>query len=284
MVRRSDYYEACLKLNGRAQDSPIHGSQAANLYCLAAFARERNIDTLITGEHADSLFLGFGHFFRDFPEGTPEYLAAITGLEPDRKLRYVTADSRDPSTLSIELLARLGISDGEYTRAVAGALDARRRAFEPLAARFGLPSLQQLGGQIDSGVNWRETCLPVMRSLPGCRILCPFYDSEMIRFALRLPPEWLYRDGQTKYFLRHLLKKRTRLECAKRPAALSPLRFWRLLPSLREYASMCADLRPLYRSISRRNGAQLGLLYNDVSRIAGLAVWMKSHGLRVRAH
>jgi asparagine synthetase B (glutamine-hydrolysing) len=282
LIGRSDHYEACLKLNGRVQDSPVHGLQAANLCCLAAFARERGINTLITGEHADSLFLGFGHYFHDFPAATEDYLTATALLAPELKLRYLASKSTEPSALSSELLACLGVPRDEYARATGAALDVRRRTFEPLVSRLSLANLQQLGGQIDGGVGWREMCLAVMRAVPGCRVLCPFYDSEMIRFALRLPPEWLYRDGQTKYFLRHLLRKRAGLDRAKRPAALSPLRFWRLLPSLAEYAGMCADLRPLFHRISVRNAARFGALYNDVAMIASLAVWMKSHGLNVR--
>jgi hypothetical protein len=183
------------------------------------------------------------------------------------------------SPLSAELLAAVGVPTADYSRSVNELIAARRQRFAPFAAATPLPTLQQLRGQIDGGAAWREILLAVMRALPGCRVLCPFFDSEMIRFALRLPPEWIYRDGQTKYFLRRLLKANTGLECPKRPAALSPLRFWRLIPNLREYSAVSRHLQPLYRRLIFRNGLKYGGLYNELAMLAGLGIWIKSHRL-----
>lgn len=276
-IHRRDYYQAFLHTNDRLQDTVIHGVQAHNLYCLSRFAIARGIDVVITGEHADSLFLGFGHFFRGLPPGLQEYREAIARAGKEEKLDRLAGGAPKPSALSRELLAALGVSTSEYLRYVEAYVATRRRLFEPLLLSAPLPKLQQLGGQIDGGVGWREICLPIMRAFPGCRVLCPFYDSDVIRFALRLPSEFIFRDGQTKYFLRQLLKTLTGLECPKRPAALSPLRYWRAVPHRRECTAMSPSLRALYFRLLARNILQKGALYNDVAKIAGLGIWMASH-------
>lgn len=282
-IGRSAYYRAFLQLNASVQDAVVHSSQTQNLYCLTAFARERGIDTVITGEHADSLFLGFGHFFNGLPPGAKEYRAAIAALTPEQKLDRVAAKPPALSPFGAEVLRALGIPEADYRRWVNEQVAARRLRFAPFAATIPLPTLQQLGGQIDGGAAWREICLAVMRAMPGSRVLCPFFDSEMIRFALRLSPEWIFRDGQTKYFLRRLLKANTGLECPKRPAALSPLRFWRLLPNLREYSAVSPSLAPLYRRLTFQNGLKKGAMYNEMAMAAALGVWTKSHRLSAPA-
>jgi hypothetical protein len=121
-----------------------------------------------------------------------------------------------------------------------------------------------------------------MRALPGCRILCPFFDSDVVKFALRLPPGLKYRDGQTKYFLRQLLKTKTGFERPKRPAALSPLRFWRILPDPGEYFAVSDGLQSLYRRLTLKNLRRSGALYNELARVAALGIWLKSHRLAAR--
>jgi asparagine synthetase B (glutamine-hydrolysing) len=280
-IGRAHYYRAFKALNAKSQDAAVHSSQTQNLFCLAEFARKQEIHTLISGEHADSLFLGFGHFFKDFPADLKGYLDAISHLTVKDKLDWVVGRP-DITRLTREILKAFGIPRGEFDRCIHEVFAARRRCFEPLAPLVDMPTLQQLAGQIDGGVGWREIGLPVMRAFPGCRILCPFFDSDVVKFALKLPPDLKYRDGQTKYFLRQLLKTKTGFERPKRPAALSPLRFWRILPDPGEYFAVSGGLRSLYRRLTLQNLRRSGALYNELARVAALGIWLKSHHLAAR--
>src|SRR5207253_1367995 len=62
MLERPDHFAAVLALNSSAQDQPCLTMQAFNLWSLIHSVSAR-CHTFMTGEHADSLFLGFGHFF-----------------------------------------------------------------------------------------------------------------------------------------------------------------------------------------------------------------------------
>ena len=121
--------------------------------------------------------------------------------------------------------------------------------------------------------------LAVMRALPGCKLWCPFYDPEIIRFALRLPRNLIFNEGQTKYLLRRVLKAATGLERPKRPASMSPMRFWRLLPNLKEYSSVSRCLQKRYFRLLVENVRARGTLSRELTKIGALGVWLGSHHL-----
>jgi asparagine synthase (glutamine-hydrolysing) len=274
---RRDYYQAFAALNSNNQNMPVHLVQAQNLYCLARFALAQGIDSLLMGWGADSLFLGLGHYFNGLPNGRQEYLDAIACLTPPEKLEWVTPRPNEPSPLWKEVLTCLGVSTAAYHHCVDRFVTDRRREMETLAPLHELPKLQQANCLSEVGMSWQLDILSVLRALPEIRILCPFADSEAIRFALRLPPDLLFRDGQTKFLLRDLLQRKTGLSRQKRPASLSPLRFWRFAPRWREYAGMPSSLRRVYRLCTARNMRSKGGSYNELAKLAALGVWMSSH-------
>lgn len=278
-IGRGDYFRAFRKLNSPSQNLAVYHMEAHNLYCLADFARQRGLDTLITGYNADYLFLGLGHFFGGLPQGREEYRRAVSSLSVEEKLKWVVSAPRQSSPQSLKLLEALQVSPSEYSSSVDEVIARRRRLLEPLAGAVTLPTLQQLSGQIDGGIEWQDEhgCLAVMRELPGCNFLSPFYDPEIIRFAFRLPTDLIYDGGKTKYFLRRLLKAATGLERLKRPASMSPIRLWRLLPNLKEHASVSPRLSKLHYQLSIENALKRGSLSRDLSKVAGLGIWLKSH-------
>jgi asparagine synthetase B (glutamine-hydrolysing) len=280
-IGRADYFRAFRELNSASQNSVVHYTEAHNLYSLADFVRQQGIDTVITGYNADYLFLGMGHFFAGFPQGPEEYRQAISRLSFEEKLDRVVASPPQLSRRSSELLDALQVSASDYGLFVDKVIAAQRRLLEPLARVVDLPTLQQLRGQIDGGVEWQDEqgCLAVMRALPGCNLLCPFYDSEIIRFALKLPVNLIFNEGQTKYLLRRVLKALTGLERPKRPASMSPMRLWRFLPNPKEYSSVSQCLRKLYYELSVDNMRKGGTLSRDLTKVAALGVWLKSHQL-----
>jgi asparagine synthetase B (glutamine-hydrolysing) len=280
-IGRADYFRAFRELNSASQNSVVHYTEAHNLYCLTDFAKQQGINTLITGYNADYLFLGLGHFFAGFPPGQEEYQQAISRLSLEEKLERVIGKPPQLSRLSLELLDALRVSPSDYNRFVDEEMAGRRQLLEPFARVVDLPTLQQLRGQINGGLEWQDEqgCLAVMRALPGCNLLCPFYDPEIIRFALRLPRNLIFNEGQTKYLLRRVLKAATGLERPKRPASMSPMRFWRLLPNLREYSSVGRCLQKLYFGLLVDNIRERGTLSRELTKIGALGVWLRSHQL-----
>ena len=120
----------------------------------------------------------------------------------------------------------------------------------------------------------------MMRALPEINLLCPFYDADVIRFALKLPPDLIFRDGQTKYFLRWLFKgwHRTHEGEIRRRSLLCATR---IIPSAREYVRVSPTLRRLYLRSLGRNLLKAGGLYNELARVAALVTWMGSHEVMI---
>lgn len=276
MLARRDHFAAVLALNSRAQDQPCLTMQAFNLWSLvhSVFG---GCKTFMTGEHADSLFLGFGHFFHNFPSETNAYLAAIHALTPDQRLAWV-APKIPVSDLDLGLISALGFAEEDYRRWLDGFSEGRAARLAPFRG-LPFPSIQQLSGQIDGGLAWQRIMLPVTRALSGVRILTPFFDPAVIALALGLAPELRYRDGETKFLLRYLLKKYLGRIMMKKPAAASPVAIWRLLSPRRERLKISPSLRPYYDRLSRANMLSLGRGVNHLLKTASLGVWMGERNL-----
>jgi hypothetical protein len=229
------------------------------------------------GEHADSLFLGFGHFFHGFPPELNAYLAATGSIPQDQRLAWF-APRTAVDEADRELLAALDLPQKEYREWLESVAQSRTARLAPFR-ELHLTSLQQLNGQIDGGLNWQRIILPVVRSVDGVRILTPFFDSAVVALALGLAISLKYRDGKTKFLLRYLLQKHIGRILTKKPAAASPVAIWRILPSQREHSQMSPTLRPYFDRLSRRNTASLGRLVNQHLKVASLGLWMGARNL-----
>ena len=276
-IGRNGYFKAFAELNSGSQNMPVYLSEAHTLYCLSKFAMDRGIGTIIHGWNADFLFLGQGHFFHRFPPDGKAYLDAIARFTPEEKLAWVTPRPAAPSPLSVELLAALGISTGTYQHWVNEFIEWRVGQLKPLAPTLDLPKLQQVCCQLDFGVSWQLEPGAVMQALPGCTLYSPFIDSDLVRLAFQLPTDLFFREGQSKYFLRRLFQAKTGLVRVKRPASLSPLRYWRFVPVPSEFAGISPSLRSLHRRFVARNLVKLGGLYNPLNKLSALGRWMDAH-------
>jgi len=276
MLGRSQHYAAVLALNSRLQDQPCVTMQAFNLWSLVKSVSGR-CRAFMLGEHADSLFLGFGHFFYGFPSELNAYLAAADAIPGDKRLAWVaprtTVDDADR-----ELLSALDLPEREYREWLESIAQSRIARLAPFR-ELHLTSLQQLSGQIDGGLNWQRIILPVTRSVDGVRILTPFFDSAVIALALSLTPSLKYRDGKTKFLLRYILQKHIGRILMKKPAAASPVAIWRILSSRRERLGISPSLQPYYDRLSRRNTLSLGRLVNHHLKVASLGLWMGARNL-----
>ena len=276
MLGRSQHHAAVLALNSRLQDQPCATTQAFNLWSLVRSVSGR-CNAFMLGEHADSLFLGFEHFFYGLPSELNAWLAATDAIPPNQRIAWVaprtTVDEADR-----ELLSALDLPEREYREWLESFAQGRIGRLAPFS-KLHLTSLQQLSGQIDGGLNWQRVVLPVARSIDGVRFLTPFFDSAVVALALSLAPSLKYRDGQTKFLLRHALQKHIGRILMKKPAAASPVAIWRILSSRRERLRISPALQPYYDRLSRRNTVSLGRLVNHQLKVASLGLWMGARNL-----
>jgi hypothetical protein len=151
-----------------------------------------------------------------------------------------------------------------------------------IAARGTLPELQQLLGQTRrSGAGWQNLYLGVEHALSGIHVASIFYDQEMIRFALSLPLDLKYRNGETKFFLRQLLAEETGIRIPGKRAAPNPMRLWMFAPNCGAYVHVVAPLRPVMRRLMMENWRTLGALYQQMLRVLGLGLWMQAQEAQV---
>ncbi|MCO5168029.1 MAG: asparagine synthase-related protein [Planctomycetes bacterium] len=177
----------------RVADGPCSNPASVVFHALAERAAARGARIAITGDHADSLFLGFD-------ERAP--------LPPGWE-RFTTE----------EKLA------AAFTRAV------DRDEWREHAEGVDLLTLRQLPGQRWAGIGWQFSFLPIERST-GLLFVSPFYDIAMIRLGLSLPAALKVPFPVTKPLLRTAGRRLLGRELVKR-ASPSPARLWAgLLPAM----------------------------------------------------
>jgi asparagine synthetase B (glutamine-hydrolysing) len=93
MLDRRKHYAAVLALNSRLQDQPCVTMQAFNLWSFIHSVSGR-CRAFMLGEHADSLFLGFGHFFQGLPSDLNAHLRATDAIPPDQRLQWGRSSPR----------------------------------------------------------------------------------------------------------------------------------------------------------------------------------------------
>ena len=216
------------------------------MFDLAQRAQREGIATLATGDHADALFLGFDHFFSAFPQDSAAYLKATTALDASGKLDHLYPRPRSGPSQGF-LLSLFGTNPADCL-AWDESINAKDRSeMEPFARRFPLHTLQQLGGQTWAGISWQNSFLPVSQAFDDkVEFVSPFFDLEMIRFALSLPLEYKFKNGAAKVLLRRIASRLLGRDVAKR-ASPNPARVWRLMPDLDERRSIPTALRPEIR-------------------------------------
>ena len=279
LITRRKHRAAFRSLNSGSQNAPCPHSQSPGLYWLAKHAAAGGIDRLVTGDHADALFLGFDRFFRGFPQDVDGYTRAVAALDPTERVGRLYAK---PQLLSIqrELLSVFGHSPEQCLEWQVKLYSQDREAMAKWANSTSLPMLQQLDGQIWAGVPWQNIFLPVTQACGGkAEFISPFYDLEMVKFALSLPAEYKFRDGATKALLRTVLERVLNRSIVKR-ASPNPSRIWSLLPSLRDRSAMLPRLRPLYDRLCLRNLRQAGRLSGQIDKTCALGLWLASQRLK----
>ena len=280
LVKGADYRSAFLAINSADQNGPCCHAQTPVLFQLARHALANGSSILATGDHADALFLGFDHFFRGFPKEMEAYRRTISALDTPAKLdRLYSPPSLSPDQEN--LLSVLG-SSGKECMAWEEQLYAKdRKLMSQWVGRAPLHTLQQLSGQIWAGVSWQNIFLPVTCAFNDqVEFVSPFYDLEMVKFALSLPPDYKFRNGATKVLLRDTLYRVLQRSIAKR-ASPAPNRIWRLLPSFKERTMQVSRLRSFYDQLSVRNLFHFGKLWQQLDKVSALSIWLSAQQLKV---
>lgn len=273
VVNHRSHRNAFRALNTRRGNAPCSHAQSPSLACLARKAADLGITHLVTGDHADSLFLGFDSLFKGLPPTTSGYLAAVESLSPADKLaRLYPAQALDPR--DIGLLEALNLSPDSCRQWLASLSATDRDQILPLADEYSLPVLQQLNGQRWAGISWQNIFLPVSLALNRTvEFVSPFYDIEMVRFALSLPLGLKYRDGETKPVLRDALAQATGIRAPKR-ASPNPSRIWSLYPDLRVRRLLPRAILQHFDRLYARNLLNSGSLWTHLNKTAAIGLWL----------
>jgi asparagine synthetase B (glutamine-hydrolysing) len=279
LVTAASRRRAFRALNSERQNSPCCHSQALTLFDLAQRARLDGITTLATGDHADSLFLGFDRFFSAFPHDPASYLQTTSALDVSGKLGHLYPTPNHAPERGF-LLSLFGSSQAACL-AWEESINAKdRAAMAPWAARAPLHTLQQLGGQIWAGISWQNSFLPVSLAFEDeIEFVSPFYDLEMIRFALSLPLEYKFENGVTKVLLRKIASRLLGRSIPKRGSP-NPARIWRLMPDPGERSLIPSALRREYDRLVRGNLVHSGKLWSEVDKLAAFGLWLRQQPLR----
>jgi asparagine synthetase B (glutamine-hydrolysing) len=266
-------------LNSGRQNSPCCHAQTPVLFDLAQHAQRDGISTLATGDHADSLFLGFDRFFSSFPCDSRAYIENTAALDLSGKLDnlYPRRELAPEQSFLLSLAGSNPAGCLSWEKSI-NAKD--RSVMEPWAGRTPLHTLQQLSGQIWAGISWQNSFLPVSQAFDDrVEFVSPFYDLEMIRFALSLPLEYKFQNGTTKVLLRRIAGRVLGRSIPKR-ASPNPARIWRLAPDFAERGSLPSEIRTEYDRLVRSNLLDFGKLWPEVDKLAAFGLWVKDQRLR----
>jgi asparagine synthetase B (glutamine-hydrolysing) len=273
LVGWRDYLDAVPRLNGRNQDAPCVNSTCFIFYALLRETQKEGITIAVTGDHADALFLGFEEAFRPIQGLTP---GEIEKLSIQQKIEFVLPRPRLASWQK-RLLQRLSLSQKDCDDWLEAMHTEAVRRMLPFAEACDLFTLQQILGQVDAGIPWQHNFLPLERET-AIRFVSPFYDMEMTKFALSLPPECKWSNGRTKVLLREVLRSWLGQDLAKRAAPV-PLRLWTLAAGPFLTPKLCPELRRSYVKACLSNYLGLGRSYGEVNRLAALGMWLRAYGV-----
>jgi asparagine synthetase B (glutamine-hydrolysing) len=266
-------------LNSGRQNSPCSSSQSPVLFDLAQRAQRDGVSTLATGEHAESPFLGFDGYFSAFPRDSASYVKATAALDTAAKLNnlYPKPGSAPRQCL---LLRLFGASPADCLAWEESVVAQDRAAMEPWARRAPLHTLQQLRGQIWGGISFQNSFLPVSQAFDdNVEFISPFFDLDMIRFAMSLPLEHHFRNGTAKALL-HSIAGRLFGRSVPKRSSPNPSRLWRLAPDFTERRALVRALRPEYDRLYWSNLLRRGSLWSEIDKLAAFGLWIGEQPLR----
>ena len=227
---------------------------------------------VVTGDHADSLFLGFEEMHRCMPSDPEKYWEKERQMSLSEKCARALPLGRKPDQPELEKLG--GVQGAEVERFLRNIVATRRKELMKSSGLKDLPTLQQRAGQLRAGIPWQHNFLFVERALPGVRFVSPFYDPKMIQFALAMKPALKAGNGQPKSVVHFLVKEKFGGTIPKR-ASPFPLRIWALLMPLYLAGNIPASAHGAFLVAWIRNLVCLGRNYARLLSLAAALLWKK---------
>jgi asparagine synthetase B (glutamine-hydrolysing) len=222
------YYEVFHKLSRETSDVPAQSAPVI-WYCLAERAHQAGAPTILTGDHAESFFLGLPHYFAGLPTSVADYVFATDRLSREEQLQRIHPRRR-ASGEEERLVEVLGLDTKAYRDWLDTTWEAGASFWQPYIGHMKFHTLQELRAHVWRGIPWQHNWLPVERALNDVHFISPFFDIGMLKFGLSLPIENKIRDGQVKFIIHDLLRDWFGIEAPKRYSP-NPLRWWTLMRS-----------------------------------------------------
>jgi asparagine synthase (glutamine-hydrolysing) len=208
-----------------AYDEPFADSSAIPTYLVSRIARER-VTVALSGDGGDELFFGYPRYWYHMNQGwaleapapVRKMAAAILSAVPRRRFRRAAQVLREASSDRYDRFVSWWSQDDvrrfmcRDAMTSPGYADVRRRArdLDPNAQ----PPLVDLLTYLPDDILAKVDRASMQVSL---ETRCPLLDHRVVEFALALPLDVKWRDGQTKWLLRRLLDRRVPKSLIDRP-------------------------------------------------------------------
>lgn len=276
LVTRRDHWAAFRKMNSAQSDLPSSHGQLTSLYKIAEDTRRLGIRVLVSGDNADTLFMGLEGFFSGLPTDANAYMRRAEQFSAEEKLDRVVRWS-DLDRRGHDILTALGIDSAKCERWIEASRSSDRNLFRPLASQFPLWRFQQIAGQYWAGVPYQCCWLPAEHT-SGVRFVSPYLDFDMARFGVSLPLPLKFQAGIRKYLLFRLLEREAGIRVQKRSSP-NPARVWTIFPDTSLPLRLDRRLTFPYFKWCARNLTNGGTSHAAVTNVAALGLWLKAHGL-----
>jgi len=271
-ITAQDYWSSFLAIHHVWQDCPCANASSSLWHALAIKSLPSQSGVVVTGDHADSLFLGFAGMHQSMPNHPEEYWKKEKRMSLAEKCARALPFPRKSDQPEIEKLGKM--SGAEVEKFLKHTITARRKELEETPGGKDLPTLQQRGGQIRAGIPWQHNFLFVERALPNIRFVSPFYDPKMIQFAIAMKPSIKAGNGQPKRIIHFLIKEKTGGTVPKK-ANPFPLRIWTFVMPLYVIGKIPADEKVVLLMAWVKNLILLGQNYQRLLSLAAALLWKK---------
>lgn len=231
-------------------DEPQADAAPLNVLNIASLAREKGIKVLIGGAGGDDIFSGYRRhialkyepIFEKIPQGIKKIIQYIISLLPVgfpffRRLKKITKHIDKTQTerlvgyfewMDIPFVKQL---IGKTNRSTINDYDPHTyfnhilkevEQEESLLQKMLYLELKTF--LVDHNLNYTDK----MSMAVGVEARVPYLDTDLVRFAQRIPPSFKYKNGQTKYILKKVAERYLPSEIIYRPKTGfgAPVRKW----------------------------------------------------------
>lgn len=268
----SDFYRAIGQLLESPQDNPPM-DRALPLQFASLESRGNATGRIVyTGFLADRPFCGFSSWRDSALKYSKAYNLSAPRMTPEEFVAIFY--SPDPQRVDVmnTIIECSGFCIDDYERWLSNCMAERVEHVNKYRELDVLQLLMILDQEI-AGHLWEEEHLS-LECYFGLNFISPFTDLDVVRHGYSLLLSEHFKDGQTKYFLRKMLKKITGLDLHKR-AFPSPMRFWALRPE-NLFCIGNQKLKKEYQKLWINNVLNKGRYYAVTHNFLIMARWLES--------